>query len=113
MDKELHNSCDAVTHEIDGTKKELRELKEEVSLNFAGRPASAFLNNPLTPIIAVFVLVMGIFAFMFTPKEENPQIDVSAFASLGSVSLANAIITDSTITEEDFERLKELEVEVI
>ena len=41
------------------------------------------------------------------------KIGVSAFASLGSVSLANAIITDSTITEEDFERLKELEVEVI
>ena len=36
------------------------------------------------------------------------KIGVSAFASLGSVSLANAIITDSTITEEDFERLKEI-----
>ena len=41
------------------------------------------------------------------------KIGISAFASLGSVSLVDAIITDSTITEEDFERLKELEVEII
>lgn len=41
------------------------------------------------------------------------KIGVSVFVSLGLVLLVNVIIIDSIIIEEDFERLKELEVEVI
>ncbi len=108
MDKELHNSCDAVTHEIDGTKKELRELKEEVSLNFAGRLASAFLNNPLTPIIAVFVLVMGIFAFMFTPKEENPQIDVPSASVIVAYPGGSSADVQKAVVEPLSKKLNEL-----
>ena len=63
-----------IAKELEKTERELHEFEEEVRLNFAGRMAKTFLHNPLTPIIAGFVLVLGIFAFILTPKEENPQI---------------------------------------
>lgn len=43
---------------------------------FAGRLASAFVNSKLTPLLILASLVMGIFAVIKTPREEEPQIIV-------------------------------------
>lgn len=50
-------------------------------LGFSGRLASRFLSNPLTPLMAVAALLMGLFAVLVTPREEEPQIDVT-FANI-------------------------------
>ena len=42
----------------------------------AGRLASAFVNSKLTPLLILASLVMGIFAVIKTPREEEPQIIV-------------------------------------
>ena len=42
----------------------------------AGRLASAFVNSKLTPLLILASLVMGIFAVIRTPREEEPQIIV-------------------------------------
>jgi multidrug efflux pump subunit AcrB len=49
----------------------------EARLGFSGRIASAFQMSPLTPILAIAALLLGLAAVMITPREEEPQIDVT------------------------------------
>ncbi len=46
-------------------------------LSIAGRLAAAFQDNPITGLIALVALLLGAFALMVTPREEEPQIDVT------------------------------------
>ena len=48
-----------------------------IKLGFSGRIARAFQNNPLTPILAIAGLLLGLVAVLITPREEEPQIDVT------------------------------------
>ena len=57
-------------------ERELRHIEEELSLNSAGRLARMFLESPLTTLIALVMILMGVLAVFLTPREENPQIDV-------------------------------------
>ncbi len=59
-------------------EEELEHIEEELKLNSAGKLARMFLKNPLTPVIAITLILMGLIAVLFTPREENPQIDVPA-----------------------------------
>jgi multidrug efflux pump subunit AcrB len=45
-------------------------------LGFAGRVAHYFINSKLTPLIMVFSILLGVFAVLETPREEEPQIIV-------------------------------------
>jgi len=45
-------------------------------LGFAGRVAQYFINSKLTPLLMVFSILLGAFAVMETPREEEPQIIV-------------------------------------
>ncbi len=49
----------------------------EPRLGLSGRLAAAFQANPLTPILAILGLLLGLLAVMITPREEEPQIDVT------------------------------------
>lgn len=51
------------------------------TLGFSGRLARRFLTHQLTPLLALSALLMGIFAVLVTPREEEPQIDVT-FANI-------------------------------
>jgi len=50
-------------------------------LGLGGRIARQFLDNQLTPLLAFAALLMGLFAVLVTPREEEPQIDVT-FANI-------------------------------
>jgi multidrug efflux pump subunit AcrB len=45
--------------------------------DIAGKLAKAFLHNPLTPLLGVFLLAIGYLALVITPREEDPQIEIS------------------------------------
>ena len=47
------------------------------ALGPSGRLARAFLQSELTPLLALVGLLLGIFAVLITPREEEPQIDVT------------------------------------
>ncbi|WP_372881546.1 efflux RND transporter permease subunit [Psychromonas sp.] len=47
------------------------------ALNISGRIARYFQNSAITPLLAIVGLLLGFFAIMVTPKEEEPQIDVT------------------------------------
>ncbi len=48
--------------------------------NIAGYFAKIFLRNPLTPILAVAILMLGFISLQTMPREEDPQIEVSGGA---------------------------------
>lgn len=52
-------------------------MSSEQSLGLSGSIAKTFQNNALTPLLAMFGLLLGFFAILVTPKEEEPQIDVT------------------------------------
>ncbi len=45
--------------------------------DIAGKLALIFLHNPLTPLLAVFILAVGYLALEIMPREEDPQIAIS------------------------------------
>jgi multidrug efflux pump subunit AcrB len=47
------------------------------ALGISGRLARAFAANPLTPVLAIAGLLLGLVAVLITPREEEPQIDVT------------------------------------
>jgi multidrug efflux pump subunit AcrB len=50
---------------------------EPARIGISGRIARAFLDNQLTPLLALTALLAGVFAILVTPREEEPQIDVT------------------------------------
>ena len=50
-------------------------------LGFSGRLASRFLHNQITPLLAILAVAMGLFALAITPREEDPDINVT-FANI-------------------------------
>jgi len=62
--------------------------------NIAGHLAKGFLSNPLTPVLAVAILLLGFLSLQIMPREEDPQIEVSG----GSIIVAIPGATPSEIT---------------
>jgi multidrug efflux pump subunit AcrB len=62
-------------------------------LGIAGRIARASLGSRLTPLLAIFGLLLGVFAVLVTPQEEEPQINVTmanVFIPFPAASTADA-----------------------
>ncbi len=46
-------------------------------LGFSGRVSRLFLDSSLTPLLGLTALLLGLFAVLVTPREEEPQINVT------------------------------------
>ncbi len=55
-------------------EKDLSNIKVT---DYAGRLAKNFLYNPLTAVLAVFLLAIGYISLEIMPREEDPQISIS------------------------------------
>jgi len=63
--------------EIEQARREALRIKmTNRPLGASGSIAKAFLESKLTPLIVVFSLLLGAFAVLVTPREEEPQIKV-------------------------------------
>ena len=51
--------------------------RDNAQLGISGRIAAAFQNSRMTPLLALVAFLMGVFATLVTPREEEPQIDVT------------------------------------
>jgi multidrug efflux pump subunit AcrB len=65
-------------------------------MGISGRIAGFFLHSRLTPLIALVALLLGAFAVLVTPREEEPQIDVT---------MANVFIPFPGASAKDVENL--------
>jgi len=70
-------------------------MTEHARFGISGRLAAAFQANPLTPILAIIGLLLGLLAVAITPREEEPQIDVT---------MANVIVPFDGASARDVEQ---------
>jgi multidrug efflux pump subunit AcrB len=52
-------------------------MSNENQMGISGRMAKAFKLNAITPLLALVALLLGLFAVLVTPREEEPQINVT------------------------------------
>ncbi len=50
---------------------------QHTALSISGRIAAMFQSAQITPLLALVALLLGIFAVLVTPREEEPQINVT------------------------------------
>ncbi|MBV5320328.1 MAG: efflux RND transporter permease subunit [Sulfuricurvum sp.] len=74
----------------------------------AGKLAKGFLRNPLTPILGVFLFVIGYIALMLMPREENPQMVVSGSTVIIALPGATASEVENVIVKPLERKLKEI-----
>ena len=65
---------------------------------FAGRMASLFINSKLTPIIVAASLLLGFFAILMLPREEEPQIKVPMIDVMVAMPGATAKEVENRVT---------------
>ncbi|WP_334135481.1 efflux RND transporter permease subunit [Tepidimonas sp.] len=65
-------------------------------LGFSGTVARLFQANAITPLLALVALLLGLFAVLVTPREEEPQINVT---------MANVIIPFPGASAADVEKM--------
>ncbi|QSI78667.1 efflux RND transporter permease subunit [Niveibacterium microcysteis] len=65
-------------------------------LGVSGRIAALFQRNAITPLLALVLFLLGVFAAGITPREEEPQINVT---------MANVLIPFPGASSTDVERL--------
>jgi len=66
------------------------------SLGVSGRIAAAFQDSRMTPLLALVAFLLGLFATLVTPREEEPQIDVT---------MADVLVAFPGASAEDVENL--------
>ena len=68
-------------------------------MGISGRIAKYFLHSQMTPLLALVAVLLGVFAVMVTPREEEPQINVTmanvliAYPGASSKDVAHTVAT--------------------
>ena len=69
---------------------------KQSTLGVSGRIAAAFQDNAITPLLALVALLLGLFAVLVTPREEEPQINVT---------MANVLIAFPGASSQDVQNM--------
>ena len=70
-----------------------------MSMGISGRIARVFLHSQMTPLLALVAILLGVFAVVVTPREEEPQINVTmanvliAYPGASAQDVANTVST--------------------
>ncbi|SFV75830.1 RND multidrug efflux transporter; Acriflavin resistance protein [hydrothermal vent metagenome] len=88
-------------------KKE-HKYKPYQPTDVAGKLAKAFIRNPLTTVLGVFLLAIGYAAFLIMPREENPQMVVSGSTIIVALPGATADEVEQVIVKPLERVLKEV-----
>ena len=79
-------------------------IPTQQELRFSGRIARFFQSAQITPLIAIVAFLLGVFAVLVTPREEEPQIDVT---------MANVLIAFPGASVADVEAMVALPAEQV
>jgi len=73
-------------------------FNEPARYGFAGRMASLFIDSKLTPILIAASLLLGVFAVLLLPREEEPQIKVPMIDVMVAMPGATAHEIENRVT---------------
>ena len=76
-----------------------RQAVESRSLGIAGRIACNFIDSPITPLMMLAALFIGLLGLMFTPRQEDPEISVPMVDLFVQYPGASAEQVASLVTE--------------
>jgi len=76
--------------------------------NIAGHLASTFLANPLTPILAFAIILLGYLSLEVMPREEDPQIQVSGGSIIVGIPGATPKEIENVIIKPLERRIREI-----
>jgi multidrug efflux pump subunit AcrB len=76
--------------------------------DYAGKLAKSFIYNPLTAILAVFLLSIGYLALVVMPREEDPQIAISGGTVIVPLPGATPKEVDNIIVKPLERKLREI-----
>jgi multidrug efflux pump subunit AcrB len=76
----------------------------KTALGISGRIAAFFQSAQITPLLALLALLLGLFAVMVTPREEEPQINVT---------MANVLIPFPGASVKDVEQMVAIPAEQV
>lgn len=74
----------------------------------AGYLAQAFLKNPLTALLGIFLLLIGYLALVVMPREEDPQIAISGGTVIVAMPGASASEVEKIIIDPLERKLREI-----
>lgn len=77
-------------------------------LGISGKVAQKFLQSKLTPLLVIAVLLMGLFAVITTPREEEPQIVVPMIDIFVPFPGASAQVTEERIAKPLEKKMSEI-----
>ncbi len=86
----------------------MNHKKSYVPTDAAGKLAKAFINNPLTVVLGVFLLAIGYLSLIIMPREENPQMIVSGSTVIVVLPGASAEQIQKVIVRPLERKLKEV-----
>ena len=86
----------------------MKNNKEFIPTDFAGKLAKSFIRSPLTPVLGIFLFVIGYLSLEIMPREENPQMVVSGSTVIVALPGANAKEIQKIIVEPLERKLKEV-----
>jgi multidrug efflux pump subunit AcrB len=78
-------------------------------LGFSGAIAKRFLQTEITPLLALLGLLLGVFAILVTPREEEPQIDVTFANVFIPYPGATVLEVEQVVTSSSEQVLSEIE----
>ncbi|MRI82971.1 MAG: AcrB/AcrD/AcrF family protein [Nitratiruptor sp.] len=76
--------------------------------DIAGKLALIFLHNPLTPLLAIFILAVGYLALEIMPREEDPQIAISGGSVIVPMPGATPKEIENVIVKPLEEKIREI-----
>ncbi len=83
-------------------------------LGLSGRIAERFLSTEITPLLALVGLLLGLFAILVTPREEEPQINVTfanvfiPFPGASATEIENLVATPAEQVLSEIEEIKHI-----
>jgi multidrug efflux pump subunit AcrB len=98
---ESENSGTQNQHQQDPELQERqdREMIESKPLGIAGRMACTFIDSPISPLLMMAALALGLLGLVFTPRQEDPQISVPMIDIFVQYPGASANQVSSLVTE--------------
>ncbi|MBK5940479.1 efflux RND transporter permease subunit [Halochromatium roseum] len=69
------------------------------SIGLSGRIARTFINTPVTPMLLIGALCIGLLGLLFTPRQEDPKISVPMIDIFVQYPGASAVQVESMVTQ--------------
>ena len=82
--------------------------KNYIPKDYAGKLAKSFLHNPLTALLAIFILAVGYLSLEVMPREEDPQIAISGGAIIVPLPGATPKEIENIIVKPLEQRIREI-----